>query len=300
MYEIIGKILYTLEKYEKKRLFAITRRNILYIIWFLVYFTWSISLVQPFFGSLGASFFFTLLLHGGSLAIAYFFGDFIFGLIEGIRPIETKREKDYLTPLFEEVYQDVKELYPDLPQIRLHIVDSLTVNAIAIGNRTIAVTQGAIETFDSEELKGIMAHEMSHIYYGDTKAIIFNTIGNGIFSICVFIVKAVLRMLDNISAKNESKGIQSAFGFIRAILEMSVFFMLFMGSLILSFNSRRNEFKADKFAYEAGYGGQLTEALYILQKMSLGQKVKLVHRLQASHPRISKRIAKLEALEDVA
>ena len=269
--------------------------NILYLIWFFIYFSWSNSVIQSLLGMdfISASIF-TLLLYGVSLTVAYFFGDIIIGLIEGARPLETKQEKEYLIPLFEEVYQEVKWTYPELPKIRLHIIDALTVNAVAIGNRTIAVTQGAIETFDSEELKGIMAHEMSHIYYGDTKAIIINTIGNGIVTIFIVIIKLILRLLENFGEQREGK----IFTIIRIILELWAFIMLWIGSVVLSINSRSNEFKADKFAYEVGYGEELTQALYILQKMSLGQKMKLVQRLKASHPRISKRIGRLEALAD--
>jgi len=290
--KIIGQELFR----HGKRLFEMARTNILYIIWLIIYFRWSHFVIQPFFGrDLVGGFVFTLMLYAVSLTIAYFFGDEILKLIEGVRPLETKREKEYLTPLFEEVYEDVKEIYPEMPEVKLHIVDTLSVNAMAIGNRTIAVTQGAVETFTSEELQGVMAHEMSHIYYGDTKAIIMNTIGNGIATIAVLGIKLFLRLLERIFGQREFGVIFTLFRFI---LETWVFLLLWFGRFILSFNSRANEFKADKFAYETGYGKQLTEALYILQKMSLGQKVKLVHRLQASHPRTSKRIGRLEALED--
>jgi len=235
---------------------------------------------------------FNLLLYGVTLTVAYFFGDVIIGLIEGARPVETREEREYLFPLFQEVCQDVRSRYPNLPRIRVHIIDTLTVNAMAIGNRTIAVTQGAINTFNSTELKGIIAHELSHIYYGDTKAIIINTIGNGIATIITLILKSILRLLENLWEQRQG----NIFTIIRTILELLVFIMMWLGSFILSINSRGNEFKADKFAYETGYGEELIQALYILQKMSLGPKVKLIHRLKASHPRISKRICRLEVL----
>ena len=44
------------------------------------------------------------------------------------------------------------------------------VNAFAIGRNTIAVTMGAIETFSSDELKGIIAHEFGHLSNGDTNS----------------------------------------------------------------------------------------------------------------------------------
>ena len=239
-----------------------------------------------------------LLLYVFLLLIAHFLGDIIFGVLEGVRPLETKREKEYLNPIFEEVYQEAKERYPALPKITLHIVDSLTVNAVAIGRSTIAVTQGAIETFTPEELKGVLAHEMSHVYYGDSKAVIINTLGNGIFTLFSFIIKLILKGLEYIAMKFESPILQAVFSFIRLIFGLWLFSILWAGSLILSLNSRGSELIADRFAYEVGYGEQLTEALYIIQKMSLGQRMKLVAKLQASHPRVSKRIGMLEDLAD--
>ena len=275
------------------RILKLIESNFLYLIWFSIYFVWTHSIIQLLFSmDFISATVFNLLLYGVTLTVAYFFGDVIIGLIEGARPVETREEREYLFPLFQEVCQDVRSRYPNLPRIRVHIIDTLTVNAMAIGNRTIAVTQGAINTFNSTELKGIIAHELSHIYYGDTKAIIINTIGNGIATIITLILKSILRLLENLWEQRQG----NIFTIIRTILELLVFIMMWLGSFILSINSRGNEFKADKFAYETGYGEELIQALYILQKMSLGPKVKLIHRLKASHPRISKRICRLEVL----
>ena len=274
------------------------KTNIWYILWFGVYFNYSFYFLQSIFGA--QAFIINVLFYAFSLFVAHFFGDTIFKILEGARILETKREKEYLLPLFEEVYQDVKELYPSLPKIKLHIVDTMTANAMAIGNHTVAVTQGAIDTFSAEELKGIIAHEISHIYYGDTKVAIINTIGNGIFAVLTFFIKLFIRGLEYIAMMCESTVIQAVLNLLRYLLELCIFVMLWLGELILSFNSRSNELKADKFAFDTGYGGQLTEALYIIQKMSLGQKMKLVHKMIASHPRTSKRIGRLEELEDQA
>jgi len=61
-------------------------------------------------------------------------------------------------------------------------------------------------------------------------------------------------------------------------------------------NSRSAEYKADKFVYLVGYGREMKEALYMLQKMTLTDQLKVVERMQASHPRVSSRIMKIEQL----
>jgi len=285
-----------LEPYVK-RLFVMIKNNILYIIWFLFYYSYTVRLVDLVVHE-GRNII-AFIIYGISIFIAFTFGDTIISLLEGARPLETKREKEYLLPILEEVYEDSKAEFPALPKIRLHIIDSLTVNGIAIGNHTVAVTQGAVETLDREELKGIIAHEIGHIYYGDTKATLINTVGNGIVTVFVVIIKLTIRLLEFISRLcDESTIAQMIFRLIRFIFEILGFCFLWFGLLIQSFNSRKNELRADKFAFLTGHGEQLTEALYIIQRMSLGQQMNLVSKVTASHPRTSKRIGKLEALVD--
>lgn len=67
---------------------------------------------------------------------------------------------------------------------------------------------------------------------------------------------------------------------------------------MLARNSRKNEFLADKYAFDLGYGNDLINVLYLLQKFSLTDKMTLVDKMLEKHPRVSQRIEKLENLED--
>ncbi|MCL2164307.1 MAG: M48 family metalloprotease [Oscillospiraceae bacterium] len=234
-----------------------------------------------------------------SIGIALLFGDAILRTLESIRPIETEEEKEYLIPLFEELCEEVKEAFPKMKKTKLYIIDNQAVNAKAVGVRTIAVTQGAVRTFSREELKAILAHEMAHIYHGNSMAIMLNTIGNGIFSVFILLFRFILLVLDFLQApfEQQTKGIiHFILDFIGWIVTSLQFVFLFVGNIILMGNSRSTEYKADEFAYMAGYGAELKEALYMLQKMTLTDQLKIVERMQASHPRVSRRIMKLEKL----
>lgn len=276
------------------------KSNILYIIWSIVNFIISFLIL----GANVYSFAICLVLYAVSLTVALSpLGEWILRLINGVRKLYTRREKDYLIPLFEEICEEVKEQHPDLPNLEICIIDSLTVNACAMGRHTIAVTRGAVETFTEDELKGILLHEIGHIVHGDTKATLLNLIGNGLFSIGVIIIKLALLILDLLLLPlfNETKGITVLVtSFIRFIFNILLFAFTLTGNIILSINSRSNEYSADYFAYKMAYGEELISALYLLQKMSLGENMKLVQRMQASHPHIAKRIGKLEHLEDKA
>lgn len=279
-----------------KGLFRFIKSSPLYILWFIIYYDISIRILFPFFRA--HSFVISLVFFVVSIAVALFAGDEIFKLLEGIRPPRTKREKEYLIPIFEDVYEGAKEMHPDLPKMQIHIIDDMTVNAFAFGRKTIAVTQGAIETFTEEELKGVIAHEISHIYHGDTKAQLINTIGNGATSVLAFCIKQIIKLLELVARVAKSTVIEAVFNFIRFIFEMIVYVLLLFGNILLSVNSRKNEYTADRFACEIGYGDGLISGLYLLQKMSLGEDKRIISRMQASHPHIASRIERLENLED--
>lgn len=215
---------------------------------------------------------------------------------EKVRPLYTKREREYLIPIFEEVYANAKKVVPYLDNIEICIIDKMTVNACAIGRNTIAVTKGAIEIFSEEELKGILAHELAHIINGDTIATLLTLIGNGFFTVFVVITKLILLVVDFFQNPR-------GFGKLITILTNAVciafiFLFTFIGNIIVSINSRKNEYRADEFAYILSYGEDMVEALYLLQKISMGDNSSTVERITASHPHIAKRIGTLENLID--
>ena len=60
--------------------------------------------------------------------------------------------------------------------------------------------------------------------------------------------------------------------------------------------SRFREYWADRMAYRFGFGKELVSALYLLEKISLGDERSIAQKMVASHPRITARIEKLEYL----
>ena len=176
----------------------------------------------------------------------------------------------------------------------------MTVNAMALGRHTIAVTKGAMKTFTEDELKAVMAHEMAHIVYGDTIASLYTLIGNGFFSAFVLFARFCLLLLDwlqNVFTKK--RGFLFSFIFLIQLLFEAVIFIFNFGlQVILSVNRRKNEFWADGFSYSIGYDTDMIEALYLLEKISLGDNSTIIQKMTASHPRITLRIKKLEEMEE--
>ncbi len=228
-------------------------------------------------------------------------GEKILRLLNRVRPLETKQETEYLQPLFDEVYIRSKELYSyRVPNIKICMIDNMTVNAMALGRHTIAVTKGAMKTFTEDELKAVIAHEIAHIVYGNTTASLYVLIGNGIFSVFVLIFRLCLFVLDWLkSAFVKKRGLIFFFlSFFQFCFELSILVINFGFQVILSVNQRKNEFQADRFSYAIGYDTDMIEALYLLEKISLGDNSTIIQKMTASHPRITLRIKKLEELDE--
>lgn len=277
------------------------KSNYIYVLWFILYF----SIVWVLLGEDGQAFMRTLLIYGVSISVALSpIGEFILRIVEGARKLRTNEEKEYLLPLFEEVYENAKQENPKISDnVNIYVTDDMFVNAFAMGRKTIAVTRGAIETFTPEELKGVIAHEFGHISYGHTKALLLSVIGNAILS--VFIV--IIRLCSDIFAVLTSTFSNVSFIVVllniinylfKYVFEIALIGFLYFGQIILSLNSRSNEFQADNFAYNISYGEELISALYLLQKISVSRKMTLKERMTSSHPHIAKRIERLENLQE--
>jgi len=108
-------------------------------------------------------------------SFVFFFSDkFILGFYRA-RPMDP----DY----YPGIYDTVKELTQamKIPMPRLWIVQSPVANALATGrsprHSAVAVTSGALDLLDRGEMRGILAHELSHIKNRD---ILFATIASTI------------------------------------------------------------------------------------------------------------------------
>ena len=272
-------------------LFLFWRNNPIYLACSIFYYVISSLLL----GGTAKSFLIVFVVYAVSLMIGFSpLGEKLLRLLNRVRPLETKRETEYLQPLFEEVYERAKEKYKKLRKIEICVIDNMTVNAMALGRRTIAVTKGAMQTFTEDELKAVIGHEIAHLVHGDTMATIYAIVGNGILSVFVLIARLFLLLFTG------KRSIFSALMLlIRLYFEFSIWFLNFGLQVILSVNSRKNEFKADLFSYSIGYDTDMIEALYLLEKISLGDNSSIIQKMVASHPRITLRIKHLEEFDDV-
>jgi heat shock protein HtpX len=215
-------------------------------------------------------------------------GEWIMRTFNHVRPLETAKEMNHLRPLFREVYAKGKAHNPELGRIDLYIVDTMKVSTFALGNHTVAVTKGAMLTFSEDEMRAIFAHEIAHIVYRDTAAQLYAFVGNGIFMAIILPLKLGVSLSQNIDSLRKAADI------IDLVLGAIITVFLFLMQIAQARSSRKAEKRADDYAVQLGYGEDLIEALYLLEKMTLGGEGSMLHKLTATHPRLSYRIGRLE------
>lgn len=170
-------------------------------------------------------------------------------------------------------------------------MDSIEINAFIIGRNTLVITRGAIETFNDEELKGIIAHEFGHLNNFDGQIALLIKFCTTIFLWIFIAVSLIFKLLEK---SFENSFIGDLFGMVRQLLEGVVKFVLFIWTLIISGGSRRKEYNADMYAKSIGYGEQLKCALYIMYDMEISDKKGLMQNLKRTHPILAYRIERLE------
>ncbi len=93
--------------------------------------------------------------------IAYFFSDKIVLRMYGAQPLDQVR--------FARVYAIVEELchHANVPMPKLWYIQTPMANAFATGRNpahaSVAVTQGILDILNERELRGVLAHELSHV-----------------------------------------------------------------------------------------------------------------------------------------
>ncbi len=136
-------------------------------------------------------------------------------------------------------------------------LENRSINAFAAGyigkNSVVAISRGAIEQLTRDEMKALIAHEISHIADGDTKmnrhilAVIF-----GFMALSILAIRIVGTALDQVrvSGRRSKEGFALVFLLILigAVIWIFSLILQFFGKLIQSFISRRREFFADSNA----------------------------------------------------
>lgn len=170
-----------------------------------------------------------------SAAISYYSGDKIALWTSGAKPI-SQEENPYVYRLVENLC-----ITSGMPVPKIHIIPDPAINAFATGRSpdkaSIAITEGAIEKLENEELEGVIAHELSHIKNYDIRFMMLVAVLVGAISILANIFMRV-RIKSN-SKNNNAALIFFIVGIVLAIISPIV------AELVKLAISRKREFLAD-------------------------------------------------------
>ncbi len=227
-------------------------------------------------------------------------GEFILRLQMGCKKIKRVDYAERLAPVFKEVYSRAKQFYPTLPDdIELFMSEDKVPNAYATGRRTICLTKGMYNNATDEELKGIFAHEFSHIANHDTDLILIVTVGNVIITAIIIMIRLFFRILSFVGLISNLVGsgngnpsiIISIVGDI--IIAALMWIWTKIGQYLVLATGRAGEYMADEFSLKLGY----SEGLCHFLDRFAGRNTKGVFAvLSSSHPANDDRIARLQQL----
>lgn len=209
----------------------------------------------------------------------------------------------------------VKELADEagIPMPEVGVYHSKEVNAFATGptkkRSLIAVSSGLLQRMKQSEIKGVLAHEVSHIANGD---MVTMTLLQGIVNAFVMFLARILAYAVSGLGRGEQRSGGSYVSYMIMVYFFEIIFMI-LGSLVIAAYSRRREYQADLGgAHLAGKEKMISalQTLRVLQdirdpraekssfqsfKISIPQKKGLLH-LFASHPSLEDRIERLKKI----
>ena len=245
-----------------------------------------------------------VVVYFGSLALALSpVGEFVLRIQAGCSKLERPEQINRIEPLFNEVYEKAKLNNPGIPNdVKLYIKHEDSVNAFATGRKTICIMEGLLDCED-EIIKATLSHEFGHLAHKDTDLILLVSVGNLIVTVVLVIVRLFIALFHFIFGLGAlfaggKDGLVVSIGNLVASILTTIFITAFewfwtkIGILLVMKSSRENEYAADEFALELGYGNALCELLDSLDPMP---EKGLFANLASSHPNKNKRIERLQS-----
>jgi len=184
----------------------------------------------------------------------------------------------------------------------VRVLPSWELNAFACGGHLVVVTTFAIHELSESQLRGVLAHELSHHLGLHTVSI---TMGHWLSAPVVLLARVGFYLQNVAHAAADTFGQRSAVvaavGAVMAIAMRGVswvFTAALRGSdALANLVGHASEFEADRRAVRMGFGRELASALRQLIASGTGRRpIGWRARLAASHPAARTRVARIEAL----
>lgn len=240
--------------------------------------------------------------------ISYFQGDKVALYMSGAKRIG-KEENKYVFNMVENLC-----ITAGVPCPKVYIIEDAAINAFATGRKpsvaSIAVTRGAIEKLNNEELEGVIAHELSHIGNYDIRFMTLVAVLVGAIAILADMFWRVGYLGRGRSSNNDRNGGNSIVLIVSIVM---IILSPIVAELIKLAISRKREYLADASGalltrYPEGLAralekiGQENQPLKIKSTATAhlfianpfgGNKLKSIF---STHPPVEERIKKLRAM----
>lgn len=187
------------------------------------------------------------------------------------------------------------------------VFDAAEMNAFATGARRnaalVAVSSGLLRSMSRSQVEAVLGHEITHVANGDmvTLALLQGVLNTFV----IFLARIIGSFVDRALLKNDRE--QSGIGFFLTTMVAQIVLGIF-ASMIVSWYSRRREFRADRGGADLAGTGRMIAALEAL-KHSQGEPMPPqmqafgintgsgsgFMRLFMSHPPLDERIAALQS-----
>lgn len=278
-----------------------TRKSNIPILVYLVLNVFVIGFIlQIFFENDGSTpywktFLIGLVLYGISLMVALSpVGEWILRVQLGCKKIKRVEQINFLEPIFREVYEKAKQLEPAIPDdVKLFISEDEVPNAFATGRKTICVTKGLLH-LPEDRIRAVLGHEFGHLAHKDTDLILVVTVGNFIVTAIITFIKIVINLI-TIILSFTSEGMKGVISGMLTMIFVDGLMWVWtkIGTVLVMKSSRSNEFEADEFSFNLGYGNALCA---LLDSFDHSGAKGLFVTLESSHPDNDDRIARLQEL----
>lgn len=239
-------------------------------------------------------------------------------MARGCRPA-TAAERQTLTGAWDSVVAAIGQALgaktgKRFARVKLVVSDHRLPDAFALGRNTIGVTRGLLHLAPSGDITGVLAHEAGHLHFGDAVRQSVNRVTKTLGAVSLRVLDCLIGMLEDLSRGLMKPGRLPAGSaaicgaLIGLILCLAVILAVIIKKVAgftlgiavdagLGAVRRREEFRADLFARNIGFGQQLVKYLRLIEALETTPE-DLRSVLYRVHPPTAERIDRLTQDDD--
>ena len=285
-------------------LFLATNLAVLALLSLVIFIVERVFGVQLTGGGLGGLLVFAAICGFGGALISLALSKWTAKRMMGVRVI-TAPQSDVESWLVGTVGRLAHQTRIGMPEVGIFGADDM--NAFATGARRnaalVAVSSGLLRSMSRSQIEAVLGHEITHVANGDmvTLALLQGVLNTFV----IFLARIIGSLIDRTLLKNDRE--ESGIGFFLTTMVAQIVLGI-LASMIVSWYSRRREFRADRGGADLAGTGSMIAALQALKQshgesmppqmqafaISAGSTSGFM-RLFMTHPPLDERIAALQS-----